>query len=156
MRYFEDFIVGSRIALQGSHQFSEQEIIEFASRWDPQPFHIDRQAAAESIFGGIVACSSHIITASISIPAQEDDGGTAAVSALGFKEIKLFSPVRPGDTISSFEEVLEARLSKSHPGCGIVAFRNSISNQKDELVIRFETAALFKCRPSHPEYELQG
>ena len=122
--------------------------MEFASRWDPQPFHIDRDAAADSIFGGIVACSSHIIAASISLPMKDDGNATAAVSALGFREMKLFAPVRPGDTISTFEEVLETRLSKSRPGCGIVVFRDSISNQKDELVMRFETAALMKCSES--------
>ena len=122
--------------------------MEFATRWDPQPFHIDRDAAADSIFGGIVACSSHIIAASISLPMKDDGNATAAVSALGFREMKLFAPVRPGDTISTFEEMLESRLSKSHPGCGIVVFRDSISNQKGELVIRFETAALVKCRAS--------
>ena len=122
--------------------------MEFATRWDPQPFHIDRDAAADSIFGGIVACSSHIIAASISLPMKDDGNATAAVSALGFREMKLFAPVRPEDTISTFEEVLETRLSKSRPGCGIVVFRDSISNQKDELVMRFETAALMKCRES--------
>jgi len=146
MRYFEDFATGSRVALKGNYHFSEEEIIEFASRWDPQPFHVDRQAAADSIFGGIVACSSHILTAAISIAATNDETGTAAVSALGFREIKLFSPVRPGDTLSSVEDVLETRLSKSYPGCGIVVFLNSIFNQRDELVIRFEGAALVKCR----------
>lgn len=146
MRYFEDFVVGSKIALKGSHQFTEEEIIEFATRWDPQPFHIDRQAAEKSIFGGIVACSSHIITASISIPVWDDNGATAALSALGFNDIKLSAPVRPGDTLCSFEEVLQTRLSKSHPGCGIVVFRNTISNQKDERVISFETAAIIRCR----------
>jgi acyl dehydratase len=148
LRYFEDFVVGSKEALKGRHQFSEEEIVEFATRWDPQPFHIDREAAADSIFGGIVACSSHIIAASISIPMKDEGDATAAVSALGFREMKLFAPVRPGDTISTFEEVLETRLSKSRPGCGIVVFRDSISNQKDELVMRFETAALIKCRES--------
>jgi acyl dehydratase len=146
MRYFEDFVTGSQVTLKGDYHFSEDEIIEFASRWDPQPFHVDGQAAAESIFGGIVACSSHILTAAISIAATNDETGTAAVSALGFREIKLFSPVRPGDTLSSVEEVLETRLSKSYPGCGIVVFLNSIFNQRDELVIRFEGAALVRCR----------
>jgi len=146
MRYFEDFVVGQEVALKGGYHFSEEEIIEFASRWDPQPFHVDRVAAADSIFGGIVACSSHILTAAISIAATDDETGTAAVSALGFREIKLYSPVRPGDTVSSVEQVLETRLSKSHPGCGVVVFRNSIFNQREELVIRFEGAALVKCR----------
>ena len=71
MRYFEDFIPGERYRLPGSHHFTEEEIMEFAGRWDPQPFHIDREAAADSIFGGVVACSSHIIAASIAIAVTE-------------------------------------------------------------------------------------
>jgi acyl dehydratase len=146
MRYFEDFAIGNKVRLDGSYHFTEDEIVEFASRWDPQPFHVDRAAAAASMFGGIVACSSHIITACISIAATDDDMGVAAVSALGFREIKLFAPVRPGDTVYSVEEVKETRLSRSRPGCGIVVFLNSIFNQRDELVIRFEGAALIRCR----------
>jgi acyl dehydratase len=148
MRYFEDLNVGRKLSLKGSYTFSEEEIIEFATRWDPQPFHIDPKAAAKSIFGGIVACSSHIITASISIPVRDDQAATAAVSALGFKEIRISAPVRPGDTLYSLEEVQEARLSKSHPGCGIVVFGNRISNQNEALVVTFETAAIVKCRPT--------
>lgn len=148
MRYFEDFVPGNKVKMKGGYDFSEDEIIEFASRWDPQPFHVDREAAADSIFGGIVACSSHIIAAAISIGNMDDESASAAVSALGFREIKLFAPVRPGDTLSSVEEVLDTRLSKSRPGCGIVVFRNSNFNQRDELVIRFEVAALVRCRES--------
>jgi acyl dehydratase len=146
MRYFEDFEIGSRKTLPGGYPFSEAEIIEFASRWDPQPFHIDPEAAKESIFGGIVACSSHIITASISIAATDPTDTTAAVSALGFKEIGIIAPVRPGDTLSSVEDVLATRLSNSRPGCGIVTFLNEIFNQNDELVCRFQTAALIRCK----------
>lgn len=146
MRYFEDFVTGNTVRMKGSYHFSEDEIIEFASRWDPQPFHVDREAAAASIFGGVVACSSHIIAAAISIGTRDDELASAAVSALGFREIKLFVPVRPGDTLVSVEEVLETRLSRSRPGCGIVVFLNCIFNQREEQVIRFEGAALIKCR----------
>ncbi|MFT4519661.1 MAG: acyl dehydratase [Halioglobus sp.] len=146
MRYFEDFEAGSVYPLEGRHQFSEEDIIEFATRWDPQPFHIDSAAAAESIFGGIVACSSHIIAAAISVASDESGEPSAAISALGFKEIKMAAPVRPDDVIRSEEQVLETRLSKSRPGAGIVSFRNDIYNQNNEMVATFQTAALMKCR----------
>lgn len=147
MRYFEDYTVGSKTRLKTSYQFTEEEIIEFATRWDPQPFHVNIEEAKESIFDGIVACSSHIIAASIRVASLDEETKTAAVSALGFKEIKLFAPVRPGDTLYSEEEVLEVRLSNSRPGCGIVVARNSMHNQHDELVLNLQAAALVECRP---------
>ena len=146
MRYFEDFEIGKRLSFQDDYQFTETDIIEFARRWDPQPFHIDKEAAAKSLFGGIVACSSHIITASIGIAAHDPAQATAAVSALGFKEIRILAPVRPGDTLTSVEDVLEKRLSKSHSGCGIISFGNDIFNQDEILVCSFQTAAIIKCR----------
>jgi acyl dehydratase len=148
MRYYEDFEVGSRYPLTGSYDISEEEIIEFASRWDPQPFHIDKTAAKDSIFGGIVACSSHIITASIAIATTNPQDAAAAVSNLGFKEIRMIAPVRAGDTLHSIEEILEKRLSASRPNCGIVTSQNDIYNQRDEIVASFQTSALFLCRES--------
>ena len=147
MRYYEDFEVGSRYRLSGSYSMTEEEIVEFARRWDPQPFHVDREAARASIFGGIVACSSHIITASIAIATTDDRQASAAVSNLGFKEIRMAAPVRPGDTLVSVEEILEKRRSKSRPDCGIVTFRNDIHNQSGEMVASFQTVAMFRRRP---------
>jgi acyl dehydratase len=147
MRYYEDFLPGKRYRLPGSYHFTEEEIIEFAGRWDPQPFHIDKSAAADSIFGGLVACSSHIITASIAIAVTDPENESAAVSNLGFKEIRMAAPVRPDDTLYSVEDILETRLSNSRPECGIVVFRNDIYNQRDEMVASFQTAALFLRRP---------
>jgi acyl dehydratase len=146
MRYYEDFEVGSRYPLSGSYDITEEEIIEFASRWDPQPFHIDKAAAEKSIFGGIVACSSHIITASIAIATTNPQDASAAVSNLGFKEIRMIAPVRPGDSLHSVEEILHSRLSASRPDCGIVTFQNDIYNQREEMVASFQTSALFRCK----------
>ena len=147
MRYFEDFIPGKRYRLPGSYHFTQEEIVEFASRWDPQPFHIDPAAAKDSIFAGIVACSSHIITAAIAIAVTEPENESAAVSNLGFEKIRMAAPVRPGDTLYSVEEILETRVSNSRPDCGIVSFRNDIYNQSDEMVASIQTAALFLRQP---------
>jgi acyl dehydratase len=147
MKYYEDFKTGVRYQLAGAYHMSEAEIIEFARRWDPQPFHIDAEAASASIFGGIVACSSHIITASIAIATTSPQEASAAVTNLGFKEIRMLAPVRPGDTLTSMEEVLDKRLSRSYEHCGIVTFLDDIYNQHGEQVATFQTAALFRCRP---------
>lgn len=146
MRYFEDFEVGIKREVKGSYHFTESEIVDFATRWDPQPFHIDKAAAEKSMFKGLVACSSHIITASMSIGLTSESEKSAAVSALGFSEMRVILPVRPGDTLRSVEEFTETRLSNSHPGCGIVNCQVEVFNQRDELVFAFQTAALMKCR----------
>ena len=125
--------------------FTEEEIISFASKWDPQPFHIDPVAAKDSIFKGIVACSSHIITAGIRIGIDEDPA--AAVTALGFSNMKVLNPVRPGDVLRSREHVLDKRLSNSYPNCGIMNCRCEIINQRDEVVLDYESAFIIKCRP---------
>lgn len=144
MRYFEDLKVGEKRTFEDSYKFTEEEIIAFASHWDPQPFHTDKKAAAESMFGGLVACSSHIIAAAIRVGIDEDP--VAAVSALGFSNMKVLAPVRPGDIIKANEDILEARLSRSHPGCGIVTARGEISNQNKEVVFIYDTAMIVRCR----------
>lgn len=144
MRYYEDFEIGAKRLFADSYTFTEEEIVSFARHWDPQPFHIDKTAAAESMFEGLVACSSHIIAASIRLGIDEDPA--AAVSALGFNNMKVASPVRPGDVLKCREEVLEKRLSKSHAGCGILNMQCEAFNQRDEIVLQFESAFLIRCR----------
>ena len=147
MLYFEDVTLGEEIIFDAVYHVTEEEIIEVGNRWDPQPFHIDPAAAKDSIFGGIVACSSHIITAAIAIAVTEPENESAAVSNLGFEKIRMAAPVRPGDTLYSVEEILETRVSNSRPDCGIVSFRNDIYNQSDEMVASIQTAALFLRQP---------
>ncbi len=146
MRYFEDFKVGESKIFNDSYHITEEEIIEFGERWDPQPFHTDREAAKDSIFGGLVASSGHIINASIRIGLLE--GKAAAVSALGFNKMKMIAPVRPGDVLTKKETVLESRLSNSRPDCGIVNALAEIHNQKGELACTFEAAFLVLLRPA--------
>lgn len=146
MRYFEDIHVGDVSHFDEAYTFTEKEIVEFAQRWDPQPFHIDKAAAAESIFGGLVACSSHIIAAALSFGTRSDP--VAAVSALGFSNMRTLLPVRPGDQLKMSEEVIEARLSNSHKNCGILTMSCEIFNQNKEKVFIYETAFIARCRPS--------
>ena len=145
MRYFEDFKVGESKVFEDSYLMTEEEIIEFGQRWDPQTFHTDKEAAKDSIFGGLVASSGHIINASIRIGLLEDPAD--AVSALGFNKMKMAAPVRPGYVLKKYETILEARLSKSHSACGIVNALVEIKNQKEELACTFEAAFLVRCRP---------
>ncbi len=85
--YFEDFVVGSSISL-GSHQFTEEEIIEFAKKFDPQPFHIDREAAKDSIFGGIIASGWHTCSVMMRLLVDGMVSDAASLGSPGVDEVR--------------------------------------------------------------------
>lgn len=146
MRYFEDFEVGVWQD-HGTYEVTEAEIVEVAQRWDPQPFHVDPMAAAESPFGGLVACSAHLFSISCVLASKVPDEHKAkAVSALGFDAIRLHSPARPGDVLSSRSLLIETRVSQSKPHLGIVRSRTELTNQRGEQVFSLEGAALIERR----------
>lgn len=148
MRYFEDFVVGSVDEKSETYLVTQDEIIEMAERFDPQPFHTDPVAAADSVFGGLVACSAHVFAISCALHSKvPDDEKTAAVSALGFDELRLSAPVRPGDALRARSEITAVRRSQSRPGIGIVSSRGELLNQRDEVVFSLASAALIRCRP---------
>lgn len=147
MTYFEDFEIGDVQNYSKRYEVTEEEIIEIATRFDPQPFHIDKQAAETSIFGGLVACSMHIFGMAGHIGATDNTvPPVKAVSALGFKSMKMIGPVRPGDSVWVQRTVLNKRLSSSMPNTGILEVRCDMFNQKDEPVFTYETAFLIECR----------
>jgi acyl dehydratase len=146
MKYFEHFTLGLEEEAPGRHIVTEEEIIEFGTRWDSQPFHVDPEAARDSVFGGLVACSVHLFAMAIGLWNREPANGdrTAAVSALGFNNMQLKTPARPGDELKSKSTVIERRSSTSKPHLGIVTFRTEVTNQNGELVLVFENAALIR------------
>ncbi len=145
--YFEDFHPGQVIDL-GKCTFTEDEIIGFARQFDPQPFHVDREAAAASHFGGIVASGWHTCSA---LMRRIVDGLLArAVShgSPGVDEIRWLRPVRPGDTLSMSMCVMETIPSKSRPDRGVLKCEYQAVNQNDELVVTMKTLGMFGRRPS--------
>ncbi len=136
-------MVGEVTEFAGRYLVTEEEIREVGERWDPQPFHVDPVAAAESVFGGLVASSVHLfaICTCLGVAAEP----TAAVSSLGFRTVENHAPVRPGDELSSRSTVLASRLSRSRPGLGVVDTRMQLLNQRGELVFSYENAALIQC-----------
>jgi acyl dehydratase len=148
MRYFEDFVVGECVEFQNEHIVTEEEIIEMASRWDPQPFHIDREAAEASMFGGLVASSVHLFAMMVGIGTTDTKTEkAAAVSALGFDKVRVSHPARPGDVLRVRSTILNLRKSKSRPECGIIQSRNEMFNQEGVIVMSTENAFLVECRP---------
>lgn len=145
MKYFEDFRVGERQTASREYVVTEAEVIEIASRFDPQPFHTDPVAAKDSIFGSLVASSVHLFAISVSF-SQYLGERTAAVSALGFDKLRMLSPARPGDRLILHSETLSARRSQSRADCGVIESRSELVNQDGVIVMSYLGAFLVQCR----------
>jgi len=146
MWYLKDYWVGKIMPSLEPYRVTEQEIIEVGRRWDPRPYHIDPQAAAKSHFGSVVACSAHLFCM-VSWLAHHVEDDVAAVSGLGWNNIKMHAPVRPGDEISLRAHCIESRPSKTQPDYGVVTCRNDLFNQRGELVFQADVSFLVMRRP---------
>ena len=135
--YFEDYQVGDRKRF-GAYQVTREEVIDFASRYDPQPFHLDDAAAAANpIFGRLSASGWH--TGAMVMRMMVDEGqktGQFSIGSPGLDEMRWLKPVYPGDTLSVETEVIEKSAPKSRPDIGFVKFRITCFNQDDEPVMR--------------------
>ena len=151
MRFFEDLVVGQVDVYDAApYRVTEEEIIEVGKRWDPQPFHVDPVAAAQSPFGGLVASSVHLFAMTVCIGMTGvQDNPFAAVSALGFDQMRLHGSARPGDELFVRTELTEARLSKSNPKVGVARTRSELVNQRQEVIFSFDTAWLVARRPAN-------
>jgi acyl dehydratase len=157
MKFFEDIQVGERIAI-GRHTFSAAEIKAFAVRFDPQPFHLDEAAAERSHFGALVASGWHsaVVWMRLMVDQRRRLGEAARARgervatmgpALGLRELKWLKPVFAEDTIDYASEVIEARVSASKPGLGLISIRSTGVNQRGEPVISFVSTTFVERRP---------
>jgi acyl dehydratase len=147
MRYFEDFQVGQVFEL-GSYEVSREEILEFARKYDPQPFHLDEEAGRRSIYGSIIASGWQTAAICHGLLVRSLVGDSSSMGSPGLDELRWLLPVRPGDTLSPRLVVLESTPSRSKPDRGVVKTRMEVRNQKGELVMTEIAAVLFRRRPS--------
>ena len=147
VRYLEDFEPGA-VYPAGSVQISEAEILEFARRYDPQPFHVDPEAARASIYGGLIASGWQTVALTMRQLVDQVFNQTACMGSPGVDEIRWHRPVRPGDTVSPRVTVLETRVSRSKPDRGILRFRVDVDNQDGELAMSMVGASFIGCRPA--------
>ena len=145
-RYWEDFEVGERFVGPGI-SLSEAQILEFALMYDPQPFHIDREAAAESPFGGLIASGFQTLAIGFRSFYQTGAINHASIGSPGFDELRWLKPVRPGDTLHSEMEVKSKRASKSKPDRGTLHLAWEIKNQSGETVLTVIAIQLLRRRP---------
>ncbi|WP_123538627.1 MaoC family dehydratase [Halosimplex salinum] len=145
MRYFEDIDVGETETV-GDYEVTAAEIKEFASRYDPQPFHLDEESAADSVFGELVASGWHVgsICMRLNVDRLDDE---AVLAGVGLDDLRWERPVTPGDTLRLRTEVTGKRPSESRDDRGYVTTRMEGRNQDDEVVISFDATALFARRP---------
>ena len=157
MRYFEDVIIGARREL-GSYTFTPERIKAFATRYDPQAFHLDEEAGRKSLFGGLAASGWHTAAAWMRTAVDRGAGGRSARpvdgdEALaggpspGFKNLRWPRPVLAGDTITFFTEVKSKRASITRPQWGLIFVLNTGENQRGELVFSFDGSAFVARRP---------
>ncbi len=130
--YLEDLVVGQRF-LSGTYKVEAAEIKEFAAKYDPQPFHLDEEAALDSFFGGLAA--SGWLTASITMRLLVDGGLPIAGGLIGAGgEISWTRPTRPGDVLQVETEVLELASMPTRPTSGLVTVRSRVRNQEKKIV----------------------
>jgi acyl dehydratase len=134
-RHFEDFAPGWT-ATVGEHKVTREEIVEFALKWDPQPFHTDPAGAKKFGFADVIACGCHLVAIAIRLLNSKEIKPNI-LAGFGWDELRFSNPVGPGDRLSLTVECLSTRESKSKKDTGIVRSRVVVSNQKGEQVLTF-------------------
>lgn len=146
-RWFDEFTVGDRFETRGV-TLTESQIVDFALTYDPQHMHVDAQAAESGPFGGLIA--SGFQTLALSFRLFYDLGLLVKSNIVGpgMDELRWTAPVKPGDTIRSVVEVIEARESRSKPDRGTVRFQFTVYNQRDETVMTYQAITLLRKGPA--------
>jgi len=147
VRHWEDFQVGEVVEV-GPVTVTEEEIVEFATRFDPQPFHIDPEAAKQSMFGGLIASGWHTIALFMGMFVRGVLLDSASLGSPGVDEIRWTAPVRPGDTLVGRSTVSDVQPSSTDPRRGTVFTTNEVFNQDGVLVMSFKARGFFARRAS--------
>jgi acyl dehydratase len=145
MRHFEDFKVGD-VTEVGPVSVSEAEIIDFAERFDPQPFHIDPEAAKSSPFGGLIASGWHTTALFMGMFVRGILLDSASLGSPGVEAIRWTAPVRPGDTLTGRVTITDVKPSETNPKRGTVFTTSEVFNQDGERVMTLKARGFFARR----------
>jgi len=143
--FFEDFYPGQEIDL-GIRSVSEEEIIAFATAYDPQPFHIDKEAAAQSIYGGVIASGWHTCSMMMRLVVDGLMAKSSSMGSPGLDGVRWLAPVRAGDTLNVRYQTTQVKASNSKPDRGVVWSKWVAINQHGETVCTVEGMGMFKRR----------
>jgi acyl dehydratase len=142
MLFFEDLTPG-RVFELGSREVAADEIVAFAREFDPQPFHVDAEAAKTSPFGGLIASGWHSASLLMRMYVDEVLSQAASMGSPGVEELRWLVPVRPGDVVRGRVTIVEASPSSARPDRGTVVGEFELFNQRDELAMRFRARGFF-------------
>jgi acyl dehydratase len=149
-KYLEDFREGD-IWQSGSIVIGEDEMITYARVNDPQPIHVDREAARNGPFGGIIASGWQIAALSMRLFVEAGGHGDAPIVGIGIDELRWKQVVRPGDTLRTVREIVELRRSASRPDRGVIRTRVTVLNQREETVMSYYALGQVRARNTVPE-----
>lgn len=144
--WWEDFALGSEREF-GGHTLTRDEILRFAREFDPQPFHVDEEAAKHSLFGALAASGWHTCALVMRMMCDEYLLDSSSLGSPGLENIKWLKPVLVGDTLRVRMKVVEARPMNSRPEVGLVRSQWEARNQRDEAVLSMEGWGMFRRRP---------
>jgi acyl dehydratase len=148
MIYFEDLEVGRGTDF-GTYNVTREEVLEFARKYDPQPFHLSDDEAAKTHFGRIAASGWHTAAMVMAVIARHVvEHNQAGLGSPGIDELRWKKPVYPGDTLHVRGQILEKMPSRSRPEMGSFRTRTTVTNQDDETVMTFISIVLIRRRPS--------
>lgn len=151
-RVFEDYIPGS-VHEFGTIRVERDEVLSFARRFDPQPFHTDADAAEKSIFGGLIASGWHTAGLMMRLFAEHYLSKAASLGSPGVDALRWIKPVRPGDVLSIRVTILETKRSRTKPDRGMVRSFIEVINQHREVVMSMKAMNLLRCRRTPPTGE---
>ena len=144
--YFDDFEPGQRFFTKGT-TLTESAIIDYAFRYDPQPFHMDAEEAKGTVYGGLIASGFHTLSVASRLVLDERVFSACSMGSPGLDELRWLKPVRPGDTLRVEFEVREMRPSKSTPERGILGMFYQTHNQHGEVVMTYTINHMLARRP---------
>jgi len=148
MIYFEDLEIGAQTYF-GSYEVTREEVVEFARKYDPQPFHLSDEEAAKTHFGRLAASGWHTGCMSMAVIARYVVGQQqAGLGSPGIDELRWKKPVYPGDTLHVRGEILDTTPSRSRPEMGSFRTRTTVTNQDDQIVMTFVSIVLIRRRPA--------
>ena len=139
---FESFEVGQKQNF-GAYKVTEEEIIDFAKKYDPQFFHLDQEAAKQSLFGGLCASGWHTCAMTMSMMVAHMDANGRSLGSPGIDNLRWLLPVYPGDVLSVQMEVIDTIPSRSRPNIGAIVSKVSVSNHKNDVVMEFVSKGFF-------------
>jgi acyl dehydratase len=142
---FEDFPPG-RLGTFGPHHVSREDILAFAAEFDPQPMHLDEEAAKRSMLNGLAGSGWHLCSIMMRMMFDGFIGRTASMGSPGVNEVRWLAPLRPGDDLLLDIDVTEARLSRSRPATGIVTFKATVRNAGGEMLCEMVTPIIVRRR----------